>query len=155
MAALGPAFFDTSLLVGGLIEGLDPTRAAQECLDAVAAGKLRESLTAWHCCLELFSVATRLPPEFRVSPHEALALLTEEVLPRFKVHQLVDAAWRTLFQEAAEDGVSGGRVYDAHLARVARQAGARLVVTDNKRHFLGLGRHGIRVLSAAELAGEL
>jgi hypothetical protein len=35
--------------------------------------------TAWHCCLEFFSVATRLPPEFRVSPRDAATLVEEEV----------------------------------------------------------------------------
>ena len=50
--------------------------------------------------------------------------------------------------------VAGGRVYDAHIAEAARLAGAELVVTDNRRHFVPLLRHGIRVLTAAEFADE-
>jgi predicted nucleic acid-binding protein len=56
------------------------------------------------------------------------------------------------FAAAAGDGVSGGRVYDAHIAETARRAGAEVVVTDNRRHFVGLLRHGLRVLTAAEFA---
>jgi predicted nucleic acid-binding protein len=36
---------------------------------------------------------------------------------------------------AAHDGVAGGRVYDTHIAEVARAAGAAVIVTDNRRHF--------------------
>jgi hypothetical protein len=51
---------------------------------------------------------------------------------------------------AAADGVAGGRVYDAHIADVARAAGARVVVTDNRRHFMAALRHGLRVETPAE-----
>jgi hypothetical protein len=37
-----------------------------------------------------------------------------------------------------------------HIAEVARLAGARVVVTDNRRHFLAALRHGIRVETPAE-----
>jgi hypothetical protein len=55
-------------------------------------------------------------------------------------------------RELAQDRVVGGRVYDAHIAEIARLSGARAVVTDNRRHFAGLARHGIRVLGAEEFA---
>ncbi len=48
--------------------------------------------------------------------------------------------------------VVGGRVYDAHIAEIARLSGVKVVVTDNRRHFLSLARHGIRVLGAEEFA---
>jgi AbrB family looped-hinge helix DNA binding protein len=41
-------------------------------------------------------------------------------------------------------GANGGRLYDAHIAEVARAAGARVIVTDNRRHFLTALRHGPR-----------
>lgn len=53
------------------------------------------------------------------------------------------------------EGTAGGRIYDAHIAEVARQAGARLVATENRRHFTPLLRHGIRVLVSEELVAEL
>jgi hypothetical protein len=54
-----------------------------------------------------------------------------------------------------QEGIAGGRIYDAHIAEVARTAGARSIVTDNRRHFLAALRHGLRVETPAEfMAGE-
>ena len=47
------------------------------------------------------------------------------------------------------------RIYDAHIADVARTAGATVIVTDNRRHFLTALRHGIRVETPAEFAAAL
>jgi predicted nucleic acid-binding protein len=55
-----------------------------------------------------------------------------------------------LLQAAAQDNTAGGRIYDAHIAEVARAAGAGVIVTDNRRHFLATLRHGIRVETPAE-----
>ncbi len=46
---------------------------------------------------------------------------------------------------AAREATIGGRIYDVHIAEVARAAGARFVVTDNGRHFLYALRYGLRV----------
>ncbi len=150
MAALTPAFFDTSILVAGLIEIGDASEYPQQIMTAIAGGRLRRALTAWHCCLEFYSVATRLPEEFRLASEDALRLLEEEILGRFEVRQLAEAA-RTPFLHGLEhEQVLGGRVYDAHIAEIARLSGAKIVVTDNRRHFLSLARAGIRVLGAEE-----
>lgn len=115
----------------GLIELGPRVAGAQAVLRAVADGPARRTLTAWHCCLEFYAVATRLPEEFRLSPADAGRLLE------------------------ARERVAGGRLYDAHVAETARRAGARLVVTDNARHFSVLRAHGIRVLDSAACAAAL
>lgn len=122
---------------------------------AVADAPPRRSLTAWHCCLEFYAVATRLPAEFRLHPAEASRLVEEELLGRLQVVDLPASARPDLVREAARERVAGGRLYDAHIAEIAAQAGARLVVTDNVRHFSGLRFRGIRVLDAAACAAEL
>ncbi len=43
----------------------------------------------------------------------------------------------------------------AAVAEVARLAGAEVLVTESRRHFTSLLRHGLRVLTAAELLAEL
>jgi len=148
------AFFDTSVLLGGLIDFGHASAAAQRVMTAVAEHHLHRPETAWHCCLEFYAVSTRLPEEFRLSPADALRLIEEEILARFRVRQLPDR-WRLAFlRSAVRDRVAGGRIYDAHIAEIARQAGARVVVTDNRRHFTALLRAGIRVLSTDEFASE-
>jgi predicted nucleic acid-binding protein len=155
VAVGSPAFLDTSVLVAGLIELGDASQPADRILDAVARGVLARPLTAWHCCLEFYSVATRLPAGLRLDPDMARQLLDEEILQRFTVCDLPPEGRATLFEAAARDRVGGGRIYDAHIAEVARLAGAGAVVTDNRRHFIGLLRHGLHVWTAAEFVDEV
>jgi predicted nucleic acid-binding protein len=143
-------FLDTSVLLTGLIDFGPQSAPAQKLLHAVAEQKVKAAGTAWHCCLEFFSVATRLPPEYRLTSADAQRLLDEEVFGRMTVHDLPADDRLPLLRAAVQDGTLGGRIYDAHIAEVARAAGARVVVTDNRRHFLAALRHGIRVETPAE-----
>lgn len=155
MAVTDAAFLDTSVLLAGLIELDAGAPAAQEIMEALERGRLRRTMTAWHCCLEFYSVSTRLPEELRLDPADALRLLEEEVLARIQVHDLPRKEQRTMLQSAAREGIAGGRIYDAHIAATALAARARVVVTDNRRHFLTLLAHGIEVLTTKELADRL
>ena len=78
-------------------------------------------------------MATRLPEEFRLSPADAFRLLDAEILGRFEVAQLSKERRRGLLRDAVEDRVAGGRIYDAPIAEVAREVGAKVVITDNAR----------------------
>jgi predicted nucleic acid-binding protein len=144
-------FLDTSVLLAGLIDFGPPSAPAHQVLHAVAIGTIAAG-TAWHCCLEVYSVATRLPPEYRVAPADAARLIREEVFARMVVHDLPAGDRAAFLSSLVEDGIAGGRIYDAHIADVARAAGARVIVTDNRRHFLAALRHGIRVETPAEFA---
>jgi predicted nucleic acid-binding protein len=144
------AFLDTSVLLAGLVEFGPQSAPAQSLLHAIVEKRVPAVATAWHCCLEFFSVATRLPPEFRLTPADAARLIREEVIERMAVHDLPGADRLALLKAAVQDGVAGGRIYDMHIAEVARAAGAGVVVTDNRRHFLAALRHGIRVDTPTE-----
>ena len=147
-------FLDTSVLLAGLVDFGDQSRPAHLVLHAVEQKQVAAA-TAWHCCLELYSVATRLPPEYRLSPDDASLLLQREVFDRMSVHDL-PAGDRVLFLEAAaRERTVGGRIYDAHIAEAARAAGARIIVTDNRKHFLSSLRHGIRVETPSEFLASL
>ena len=148
-------FLDTSVLLAGLIDFGPQSAPAQSLLHAVAEKRVTEPATAWHCCLEFFSVATRLPPEFRVTPADATALLAEEVFPRMSVRDLPPGDRAQMLLAAARDGVAGGRIYDAHIAEVARAVRSEVVVTDNRRHFLSALRYGMRVETPAEFLSAL
>jgi predicted nucleic acid-binding protein len=147
-------FLDTSVLLAGLVDFGPQSAPAQSLLHAVAGKRVPAASTAWHCCLEFYSVATRLPPEYRLSPAEAAMLVQEEVFARMAIHDLPAGDRLRLVQSAARDGVAGGRIYDAHIAEVAQASGAGVVVTDNRRHFVSALRHGMRVETPSEfLAG--
>jgi predicted nucleic acid-binding protein len=155
VAGLRSVFFDTSVLVAGMIELGQRSHHAQLLMDAVADGRIQNPLTAWHCCLEFYSVTTRLPEEYRLEPEITLRFLREEVFARFSVHGLPVERREEFLVSAAALSTVGGRIYDAHIAEIARMAGAQLVATENRRHFTSLLRHGIRVLVSIELAEEL
>jgi predicted nucleic acid-binding protein len=147
-------FLDTSVLLAGLIDLGPQSAPAQSLLHGVAEKSVSAPGTAWHCCLEFLSVATRLPPEYRLTPRDAMRLMEEEVIGRMTVHDLPPGDRKPMLRLMAEDGVSGGRIYDVHIAEIARAAGARVIVTDNRRHFLAALRHGLRVETPSEfLAG--
>jgi predicted nucleic acid-binding protein len=148
-------FLDTSVLLAGLIDFGPQSAPAQSLLHAVAERRAGEPATAWHCCLEFFSVATRLPPEFRVSPSDGAQLLESEVFARMAVHDLPANSRLPMLHAASRDAIAGGRIYDAHIAEIARAAGAAVVVTDNRRHFLSALRYGIRVETPAEFVAGL
>ena len=148
-------FLDTSVLLAGLVDFGPQSAPAQTLLHAVAEKRVTAPATAWHCCLEFFSVATRLPPEFRLAPSDAALLLEEEVFSRMAVHDLPPSDRLPMLGAAARDGVAGGRIYDAHIADVARAAGAEVVVTDNRRHFISALRHGLRVETPTEFVAGL
>ena len=143
-------FLDTSVLLAGILDFGPQSAPAQSIMHGVAEKTVPAPATAWHCCLEFYSVATRLPPEFRLTPADAARLLDDEVFARVSVHDLPASDRQRLLQAAVEDRTAGGRIYDAHIAEVARAAGAGVIVTDNRRHFLGALRHGIRVETPAE-----
>jgi predicted nucleic acid-binding protein len=148
-------FLDTSVLLAGMVDFGPQSAPAQSIFHAVAERKLESPATAWHCCLEFYSVATRLPPEFRLTPDDAWVLLRDEVFSRLSVRDLPADERAVLFSSSARDRIGGGRIYDAHIAEVARCAGAQVIVTDNRRHFLAALRHGIKVETPGEFLSSI
>ena len=143
-------FLDTSVLLAGLVDFGPQSAPSQSLMHGVAEKTFPAVGTAWHCCLEFYSVSTRLPPEFRLRPSDAARLLQEEILDRMAVHDLPASDRASLIRAAAQDGTAGGRIYDSHIAEVARAARADVVVTDNRRHFLSALRHGLRIETPVE-----
>ena len=149
------AFLDTSVLLAGLIDFGPQSAPAQSLLHAVAEKRVTGAATAWHCCLEFYSVSTRLPPEFRLAPPDAAILLEEEIFARMAVHDLPAAERLPALRAAARDRIGGGRIYDAHIAEIARAAGAEVVVTDNRRHFLSALRYDLRIETPGEFLARM
>ncbi|MFO8027961.1 MAG: PIN domain-containing protein, partial [Opitutales bacterium] len=143
-------FFDTSILVAGLIDFGEPSQAAIQILDRVADGRIGDAATAWHCCLEFYSVATRLPEEYRLPPDVAQEFVDEEIMGRLGIEILDRTSQRQFFRYATRNGIRGGRIYDFHIGMIALAHQTSAIVTENKKHFLSFERQGIDVLSAHE-----
>ena len=118
-----PVFVDTTVFVEGLIDFGPDSEKSRGVLKAIAAGQISEPRTAWHCCLEFYAVSTRLPEEYRLTPEEASRLIAENILGTFEIQDLPGKSRRSLFGEAADGRLVGGRIYDAHIAEIARARG--------------------------------
>jgi hypothetical protein len=149
----GP-FLDTSVLIGGVLDGGSNSIACRRILDELVAGELQGARTAWHCCLEFYAVLTRMPQEQRIPPSAAWVILRDDLLPHLSVVQLPTSDRERLLAEAAAGGVAGGRLYDHHIAEIAVLSGASTLVTDNTRHFLGLASRGVAVVTSEAFAAR-
>lgn len=109
-----------------------------------ASSALREALTDADVVIpapalvEAFSVMTRLPAPHRLSPRDTHTLLQDNFRDQARVVSLdARGLWRWL-GGWADQGVSGGRTFDAHIVACAREAGAASVLTFNTRDFQAL-----------------
>ncbi len=87
--------------------------------------------------VEAYAVLTRLPAPHRLAASDALALL-EANFAGHPVATLDGAAYRSLLGTAPGLSISGGRIYDAVIARCAVRSGVETLLTFNERHFRGL-----------------
>lgn len=154
MATVKRPFIDTSILLGGMIDFGESSQTPMALLDLIAEKRIRNAVTAWHCCLEFYSVATRLPEEYRLSTETAEEFVTVEIMDRLQVYGLEASRWKDFFAEAAQSMVRGGRVYDFHIGRVAVDAKSSVIITENKKHFSPFAKEGLQVLTAKEFLRE-
>ena len=96
-----------------------------------------------HSLVEMYSVLTRIP-EWRIPPRDATALIRANFGDVPIVQLPVPEVWKSL-DEAPDQGVRGGRIHDALIARCAIHGGATTLLTWNVRHF-SVFATGIRVM---------
>ena len=95
--------------------------------------------------VESYAVLTRLPAPHRLSPRDALDVLEANFIRAGKIVALDGASYRALLRRAPEEGVVGGRTYDAVIAACADKARAAALLTFNEDHFQPL-RHQAEVV---------
>lgn len=88
-----------------------------------------------HAILEAYAVLTRLPAPHRLTPADALAVLTRNWARSETVALSAAESWRVV-QRHGSQGIGGGRVYDGCIAACARKGRAGVILTWNVRHFV-------------------
>lgn len=103
-----------------------------------------EFVLAENALLEAFSVLTRAPKPFATPGREAERILRAHfgtsVTAPIRPGLALEAIRHTL-----DRGFAGGRVYDAAIALATYEAGARLLLTWNVRHFISVAPVGLEV----------
>ncbi|HUF22529.1 MAG TPA: PIN domain-containing protein [Vicinamibacterales bacterium] len=99
--------------------------------------------------IEAYAVLTRLPMPQRLEPSDAMTLLDANFLKQGQVVGTDPARVPDLLRLFVDSGVAGGRTYDALIAEAAREAGADVILTFNRRHFEP-APHGVAVVEPAD-----
>lgn len=89
--------------------------------------------------IEAYSVLTRFPLPNRLAPADALTLIEQSFVGA--AADVVALGWEDyvrLFRSAPDQGIVGGRAYDAVIAACAVLASVDAVLTLNERHFRDL-----------------
>ena len=96
--------------------------------------------------IEAYAVMTRLPAPHRIAPADASQLLSESFEEKSKIVGLESHEhWRFL-RERANEGVAGGRTYDALILECARSASAKRLLTLDRRDFERLDTGEIEIV---------
>ena len=128
------AMLDTSVLVAAHLPTHPQYRAASAWLSAAAERRFGFVVSA-HSLVETYSVLTRLPVAPRITPPAAWQFLESNVLSCAEPVGLTGEAYTDLLRKVAADGLTGGAIYDAVIAKAAEIAGVDHFLTLNVRHF--------------------
>ena len=128
-------FFDTSVLIPVFME--DHTHH-ELSLAVFALANKKDACCAAHSLAEVYATMTRLPGRYRLSGDQVLLLL-EAIEERLTVIGLDTHEYYSAIKEAAGNGIFGGTIYDALLARCALKAKVATIYTWNVEHFRRMG----------------
>ncbi len=145
MGKQSPTFgLDTNFLVAVLCDWHEFHAATRTAYQDLRRGGAR-FIVAAQALLECFSVLTRMPPPYRFSPEKALRLFRENLSGSAAISGVdPQLCWLTI-RELSQQGLGGGLVYDAVIARSVRQAGATVLLTWNVRDFLLVAPPGLQI----------
>jgi predicted nucleic acid-binding protein len=134
---------DSSCLIAAACEWHVHHQVTVEDLGRRRRGRGR-FLVALPAILEAYSVLTRLPPPFRLTPEDAVRVLDANWSLNEGVALTPGEYWALLRKESSR-GIGGGRIYDAVIAYCARKARADELLTWNVDHFRPFAGDGLTV----------
>jgi len=128
-------FVDTSVLVPVF---LDEHIHHEPSLAAYAKADRAHAFCAAHSLAEVYATITRMPGTHRASPDQALLLL-DDIQHHFTAVALDPEEYCSTIADAAAEGIVGGAIYDALIARCALKVRATTIYTWNVDHFRRCG----------------
>jgi predicted nucleic acid-binding protein len=140
--------FDTSVIVAGIVESHPMHPKCLTWLQRAKAGEV-ECIVVSHTLAETYAVLTTLPVKPRISPLVAQRLIDNNLQANARIVALTVADYWNTIQRMAEMGLSGGTVYDALIATVARRLSVDRLLTLNADDFRRVWPEGKQVITTA------
>jgi predicted nucleic acid-binding protein len=129
------SFFDTSVLVATVLAQHIHHSAS---LAVYRHSEKRTSVCAAHTLAELYAILTRLPGKQRMDTDQVLLFL-DDVRKRLTIISLTEEDYYSTLSASAGEGILGGTIYDALLARCALKSNCDIIYTWNTADFSRLG----------------
>jgi predicted nucleic acid-binding protein len=124
---------DTNVIVAAHLVWHERHQEALAALeDALERGRL---LLSVHTLLEAYAVMTRLPAPHRLHPRDAYRLLYDTFYKAAEIGWLDETELWRLLEMLKEQGLAGGKTYDAYILACAIKVKADTFVTFNRRDF--------------------
>ena len=83
----------------------------------------------------MYAVLTRMPSQPRIHPADAMKMIQHNILAHFKIVSLDADAYQQVIAQCAEEGLTGGVIYDALLLQCAASILPDRIYTFNLRDF--------------------
>jgi predicted nucleic acid-binding protein len=130
-------FFDSSVLVAAFWGG---HVHHEPSIKLLASASKKDSACGIHTLAEVFAVMTALRVKPLIPPEQGL-LFVGEIRQRLALVSLDSEEYFATIRNAAQLGITGGRVYDALLLGCAAKSKAQTIYTWNLKHFQLLAPH--------------
>jgi len=138
--------FDTSLIVSGIVESHPMHAKCLPWLQRAKAGEI-ECIVVSHTLAETYAVLTTLPVKPRISPLVAQKIIGNNLQAIARIVPLTITDYRNTIQRMTDMGLSGGTVYDALIATVARRLSVDKLLTLNIDDFRRVWPEGEQVIT--------
>lgn len=138
--------FDTSIIVSGIVESHPMHAKCLPWLQRAKTGEV-ECIVVSHSLAETYAVLTTLPVKPRVSPLVAQRLIDTNLRAMARMVPLTIADYWNTIQRMTEMGLSGGTIYDALIAAVARRLSVDMLLTLNADDFRRVWPEGKQVIT--------
>jgi predicted nucleic acid-binding protein len=138
--------FDTSLIVSGIVESHPMHAKCLPWLQRAKAGEI-ECIVVSHTLAETYAVLTTLPVKPRISPLAAQKIIDNNLRAIARIVPLTITDYWNTIQRMTDMGLSGGTVYDALIATVARRLSVDKLLTLNTDDFRRVWPEGEQVIT--------
>jgi predicted nucleic acid-binding protein len=127
-------FFDTSVLISGMIEAHPMHEISFPWLKRAKAKEFEWAVCS-HTLAELYAILMSMPLRPRITPAIAVKLLHENIEEEAQVVSLTSRDYLVAIKNISKLNLPGGIIYDAIIAQAAEKIRADHLLTHNEKDF--------------------